>query len=350
MNQYAGATRADRGNAVIADLRSDTLTQPDAGMRQAMYSAELGDDVYGEDPQINRLEQTLADRLGKEAGLFLPTGTMSNLTALLAHCARGEEILVGRGYHIQKYEAAGASVLGGIALEPLELASDGLPDPDTVTAAVKEDDSHLAVTRLLSLENTHNGAAIPLERMASAVEVARAQGLNVHLDGARFFNAITELGCSAPDLAEMADTVSVCLSKGLGTPAGSVLTGPDDLIARARRWRKMLGGGMRQAGVLAAAGLFALDNNVTRLAQDHDRAAALAADLRDMNAGDVRQSTNMIFLTPRDGLNLALQAHMADAGITMSAGPAGPIRFVMHKDIDDTGFETARAAFNSFFS
>lgn len=350
MNQYAGAARADRGNAMVADLRSDTVTQPDAGMRQAMSDAELGDDVYGDDPTVNRLEQTLSERLEKEAGLFLPSGTMSNLTALLSHCARGEEILVGRGYHVQKYEAAGASVLGGIALDALNVAQDGAIDANCIHAAVKEDDSHFAVTRLVSLENTHNGMAIALPRMIAAADAARENGLSVHLDGARFFNAITALGCDAPALAGVADTVSLCLSKGLGTPIGSVLVGPADLIHRARRWRKMLGGGMRQAGILAAAGLYALDTNVARLAEDHDRAALIADDLRALAAGDVTQSTNMIFLTPRAGLNLQLAAHMAEAGITISVAPTGPIRLVLHKGIDEAGFDAIRAALRSFFT
>ncbi len=218
---------------VICDLRSDTVTRPCAGMRAAMAGAEVGDDVMGEDPQVNRLEAGLAERMGKEAGLFLPTGTQSNLTGLMAHCGRGEEVIVGRPYHVFTFEAAGASVLASIALFPLEPRATGALDPDDIVAAVKADDPHFTVSRLLSLENTHDGKAIPLADIAASAQAARDAGLSVHLDGARIFNAVTELGCEPDELAGLADTVSVCLSKGLGAPAGSVLVGPADLIALA---------------------------------------------------------------------------------------------------------------------
>ncbi|WP_052269497.1 low-specificity L-threonine aldolase [Leisingera sp. ANG-M6] len=334
MSQYTGLAGAG-GDAPLCDLRSDTVTRPDAGMLRAMAAAELGDDVFGEDPSVNRLEAALAERLGKAAGLFLPTGTMSNFTAMLAHCQRGEEVICGRGYHVNAYEAAGASVLGGIALCPLPVRADGALDPAEIRAAVKEDDPHLPISRLLSLENTHNGLAVPLADMAAAAEAGRAAGLSVHLDGARFFNAITALGCSETDLAGLADTVSVCLSKGLGTPAGSVLVGPADLIAKARRWRKMLGGGMRQAGVLAAAGLYALEHNAGRLAEDHARAADLAGVLRGLGAGDVSQATNMVFFTPGDGRNDDLRMHLAAEGLVIGGGSSGAIRMVLHKNVDD---------------
>lgn len=334
MSQYTGLAGAG-GDAPLCDLRSDTVTRPDAGMLRAMAAAELGDDVFGEDPSVNRLEAALAERLGKAAGLFLPTGTMSNFTAMLAHCQRGEEVICGRGYHVNAYEAAGASVLGGIALCPLPVRADGALDPAEIRAAVKEDDPHLPISRLLSLENTHNGLAVPLADMAAAAEAGRAAGLSVHLDGARFFNAVTALGCSETDLAGLADTVSVCLSKGLGTPAGSVLVGPADLIAKARRWRKMLGGGMRQAGVLAAAGLCALEHNAGRLAEDHARAAELAGVLRGLGAGDVSQATNMVFFTPGDGRNDDLRMHLAAEGLVIGGGSSGAIRMVLHKNVDD---------------
>lgn len=348
MSQYAGLAGAG-GSAVLCDLRSDTVTRPDAGMMQAMQAAELGDDVYGEDPSVNRLEATLAERLGKEAALFLPTGTMSNLAGLLAHCQRGEEIITGAGYHVHAYEAAGASVLGGIALCPVPVRADGSLDPGVVAGAVKADDSHLAISRLLSLENTHNGLAVPLADMAATAEAGRKAGLSVHLDGARFFNAVTALGCSETDLAGLADTVSVCLSKGLGTPAGSVLVGPSDVIARARRWRKMLGGGMRQAGVLAAAGLYALQHNAGRLAADHDRAAELAGVLRGLGAGEVAQATNMVFFTPDDGRNDVLRAHLAAEGVVIGGGSAGAIRMVLHKDADDASLAQAVQALRRFY-
>ncbi len=348
MNQYAGMARAG-DNAALCDLRSDTVTRPDAGMLQAMSAAELGDDVYGEDRSVNRLEAVLAERLGKEAGLFVPTGTMSNFAAMLAHCQRGEEVICGSGYHVNAYEAAGASVLGGIALCPLPVRADGALDPAEIRAAVKEDDPHFPVSRLVSLENTHNGLAVPLADMAAAVQAGRAAGLSVHLDGARFFNAITALGCVETDLAGLTDTVSVCLSKGLGTPAGSVLVGPADLIARARRWRKMLGGGMRQAGVLAAAGLYALEHNAERLAEDHARAVDLAGVLRGLGAGDVSQATNMVFFTPADGRNDDLRAHLAAEGVVIGGGSSGAIRLVLHKDTGDDALSRAVQGLQRFY-
>ncbi|UWQ84115.1 low-specificity L-threonine aldolase [Leisingera caerulea] len=348
MSQYTGLAGMG-ADAPLCDLRSDTVTRPDAGMLQAMAAAALGDDVFGEDPSVNRLEAVLAERLGKDAGLFLPTGTMSNFTALLAHCQRGEEVICGRGYHVYAYEAAGASVLGGIALCPVPVRADGALDPAEIRVAVKEDDPHLPISRLLSLENTHNGLAVPLADMAAAAGAGRAAGLSVHLDGARFFNAITALECSETDLAGLADTVSVCLSKGLGTPAGSVLAGPSDLIAKARRWRKMLGGGMRQAGVLAAAGLYALEHNVARLAEDHARGAEMAGVLRSLGAGEVVQATNMVFFTPADGRNGGLRAHLAADGVVIGGGSSGAIRMVLHRDVDDAALARAVQGLKSFY-
>ncbi|MFY0621483.1 MAG: low-specificity L-threonine aldolase [Pelagimonas sp.] len=350
MNQYAGSARADRGNAVVCDLRSDTVTQPCAAMRKTMADAEVGDDVYGEDPVVNRLQATLAERLGKEAGLFVPSGTMSNFLGMLAHCQRGEEILIGEGYHVNAYEAQGASVLGGIALCTLPVAEDGALEADVVAGAVKDDDSHLAITKLLSLENTHNGMAVSLERTAAAVNAGREHGLSTHLDGARFFNAITSLNCAETDLSGMFDTVSICLSKGLGAPVGSVLIGPKDLINRARRWRKMVGGGMRQAGVLAAAGLYALDNNVAGLAEDRARAAQLAQELAALGAGTVTQSTNMVFFTPDGMQNDDLRAHLTGQGVVIGGGAQGAIRLVLHKDVDDEALRKTVDGFQSFFA
>lgn len=348
MNQYQQQARAGR-NTMAIDLRSDTVTKPDAGMRRAMADAEVGDDVYGDDPTVNWLERHLAERLGKDAGLFVPSGTMSNLAALLAHCGRGEEIIVGRNYHIADYEAAGASVLGGIAICTTPIEDDGCLNPHVIRDELKPDDSHKPISRLVALENTHNGMAVPVQRMKDAADAARDLGLSVHLDGARFFNAISALGCSATDLADVADSVSVCLSKGLGTPAGSVLVGPSDIIHRARRYRKMLGGGMRQAGVLAAAGLYALDHNTDRLAEDHARATHLAQTLTDLNAGVVDQQTNMVFFTPHDGQNDPLRTHMDQNGINLGGGSTGPIRLVLHKDVDDDALKTVTGAFQMFF-
>lgn len=341
MSQYT-ATAAPTG-PIVADLRSDTVTQPCDAMRAAMASAEVGDDVYGDDPCVNRLETSLAERLGKEAGLFVPSGTQSNLLAMLAHCGRGEEVIAGESYHVIRYEAAGASVLGGVALHALPVADDGAVEAADVTAAIKEDDSHHPISRLLSLENTNYGRAIPLPRIQAAVDAGRTGGLNLHLDGARFFNAITALNCSETDLADPFDTVSVCLSKGLGAPVGSVLLGPVDLLAKARRMRKMLGGGMRQAGVLAAAGLYALEHNVAHLGEDHARAETLAAHLTTLDIGTVSHATNMVFLTPGAGVDLSpLAAH----GIRISA-PEPSLRMVMHRSLDDRGFAAIIAAFSA---
>lgn len=345
MNHYASVQNAPSAR-VICDLRSDTVTAPDAAMRAVMADAEVGDDVYGEDATVNRLEAALAERLGKEAGLFLTSGTQSNLVGMLAHCARGEEILTGRPYHIYRYEAAGASVLGGIAFDPLEVAADGGLEPEAIQDAIKDDDSHHAITRLLGLENTHNGKPVSLARCQAAADVARGAGLSVHLDGARFFNAVEGLGCAETDLSGIFDTVSICLSKGLGAPVGSVLVGPRDLIDRARRWRKMLGGGTRQAGVLAAAGLHALENNVSRLSEDRARAERLGQTLSAY--GDVEQATNMVFFAPEGGITPALQAHMAEHGVKLS-GATGTTRLVMHKDVTDEGLVAAIAGFETYF-
>ncbi|MEO0403023.1 MAG: low-specificity L-threonine aldolase [Pseudomonadota bacterium] len=346
MNQYATIQDVPDG-PVIADLRSDTVTQPDPGMRAAMAEAEVGDDVFGDDPTVTRLEFTLAERLGKEAGLFLSSGTQSNFVGMLAHCARGEEIITGRGYHIHKYEAMGASVLGGIAFDPLTLAADGALDADAVQNAIKPDDAHMPMTRLLGLENTHNGKAIAITRLQDAVDAAQASGLATHLDGARYFNAVAALNCGDSAMADLFDSVSICLSKGLGAPVGSVLVGPRDLIDRARRWRKMLGGGTRQAGVLAAAGLYALEHNVTRLAEDHARATTLADGLRAF--GDVDHATNMIFFTPPGGITADITRQMGEHGIKMT-GATGTMRLVVHKDVTDAGIAATLNGFEAALS
>ncbi|MEO0729127.1 MAG: low-specificity L-threonine aldolase [Pseudomonadota bacterium] len=309
-----------------------------------MAAADVGDDVYGDDPTVNRLEATLAEMLGKDAAVFMPTGTQSNLAAVLAHCGRGEEVLVGDNYHIMCHEAAGASVLGGIALQPLATTPSGRVTPDTVTHAIKPDDAHCPMTRLLALENTVGGKAVPLAEMRAASDAAKAHGLAVHLDGARFFNAVTALSCAPHALAEIADTISVCLSKGLGCPVGSVLVGPGDIIRRARRNRKLLGGGLRQAGVLAAAGLFALENTVSRLTDDHERASALANALGAMGGGEVTHHTNMVFFTPARCDHHKLHDTLARFGI--KAGAQSPtMRLVVHRDIDDIALNAAIAAF-----
>jgi threonine aldolase len=336
----------------ICDLRSDTVTRPDEGMRAAMANAAVGDDVYGDDPSVIQLETHAARLLGKEAAAFFPSGTQSNLAAMLSHCQRGEEVITGTGYHVLASEAAGASVLGGIALHAIATEPDGALAPERIVAAIKPDDPHHPISRLLCLENTHKGLTVPLTRMQAASSTAREAGLSVHLDGARLFNAITELNIRPDELAGTADTVSVCLSKGLGAPAGTLLLGSAETLSRARRWRKMLGGGMRQAGVLAAAGLYALQNNVARLADDHRRAAQLASYLRDIGAGDpahpARAATGMVFLTARAEEHRALRAALAEQGVLLG-GQTPLIRIVLHKDIDDAKLERACQAFSDFY-
>lgn len=334
------------------DLRSDTVTRPTEAMRAAMAAAEVGDDVYGDDPTVARLEAVAAEFLGKEAGLFCPSGTQSNLLALLTWCARGEEILVGAPYHTYGYEARGASVLGGVALTPLPVAADAGLDPSAITAAVQPDDSHFPVTRLVSLENTVGGRVVPLARIAAAAAAAREAGLAVHLDGARLMNAAVALGVSPADAAAEADSVSICLSKGLGAPVGSVLVGPAAVIDRARRLRKMVGGGMRQVGVIAAAGLYALERQVERLAEDHARAAQLAQRLAriDRLSVDPRETqTNMVFVEPRPEDHAGLLAALAAAGIRVNASKPR-LRLVMHLDVGDEGVARTVAAIERFYA
>ncbi|MDA7965797.1 low-specificity L-threonine aldolase [Ruegeria sp.] len=342
-----GYVAADAGTNCICDLRSDTLTQPSAGMREAMMSAPLGDDVYGEDPTVARLEQELAARLGKDAAVFFPTGTQSNLAAVMAHCGRGDEMIVGDRYHLYCDEAAGVSVLAGVSMNPVPVAEDGGLDADHIAAAIKVDDPHYARSRLLSLENSVGGRVVPLNRIEAGAKVARDAGLAVHLDGARLFNAITALGCDAATFAAPFDTISVCLSKGLGTPAGSVLVGPANLMGQIRRNRKILGGAMRQSGVLAAAGLYALEHHVPQLAEDHARAARLADALRKTGIGTVSTQTNMVFLTPPAEDHARLTSHMAQAGIKIG-GQSPAIRMVLHRDVDDSALDAAIRAFQSF--
>lgn len=347
MNLYSQVETDLDPMQIVCDLRSDTVTKPCAGMRKAMAEAEVGDDVYGEDPTVNRLEITLAEMLGKEAGLLLSSGTQSNLCAIMAHCGRGEEVIVGDQYHVYIDEAAGASVLAGVALFPVALAQDHSISPATVDGAVKEDDPHCPVSHLLSLENTVHGRSISLETIRASAEAGRKHGLSVHLDGARFFNAITDLQCKPKDLASAADTVSVCLSKGLGAPLGTVLVGPAKLIAKARRHRKILGGGMRQAGIVAAAGIYALEHNIERLAEDHQRAETLAGVLNDLDIGSVVHDTNMVFLTPNFADHTALHASLGKQGIKIG-GQNPTIRMVLHKDVSDAALQTAIEAFTAF--
>uniref|UniRef100_A4XWE3 L-threonine aldolase n=1 Tax=Ectopseudomonas mendocina (strain ymp) TaxID=399739 RepID=A4XWE3_ECTM1 len=331
----------------LIDLRSDTVTQPTAAMREAMMAAELGDDVYGEDPSVNRLEAWLADQLGFAAGLFVPTGTMSNLLGLMAHCERGDEYIVGQQAHTYKYEGGGAAVLGSIQPQPIDGEADGSLDLAKVEAAIKQDDFHFARTRLLALENTMQGKVLPLDYLAAARELTLRRGLGLHLDGARLYNAAVKLGVPAREITRHFDSVSVCLSKGLGAPVGSVLCGSAALIGKARRLRKMVGGGMRQAGVLAAAGLYALQHQVERLAEDHANAARLGEGLAALGYSVEPVQTNMVYvqLGERAG---QIKAFMADRGIAVSAAPR--LRLVTHLDVSAEQIEQVIEAFAVFRS
>ena len=335
----------------VIDLRSDTVTQPTAAMRDAMSAAPVGDDVYGEDPSVRALEQRLVAELGFERGLFLPSGTQANLAALLAHCQRGDEYLVGMEAHTYKYEGGGAAVLGSIQPQPILNATDGTLPLEVLERSVKPDDPHFARTRLLALENTWHGRVLPQDYVIRAAEWARGRGLAVHLDGARFFNAVVASGSTPRELAAPFDSVSVCLSKGLGAPVGSVLVGSATLIAAATRWRKMLGGGMRQSGILAAAGLHALDHHIDRLAEDHARAERLAAGLRGIDSITVQgRFTNMVFIdVPGEHLR-ALDTHLREAGVRASIGYLPSVRLVTHLDVDDAAVDRAVEVFADFFS
>ena len=334
----------------VIDLRSDTVSRPSPGMRQAMAEADVGDDVYGDDPTVNALEEHAADLLGKEAGLFVASGAQSNLIALLSHCGRGDEYVGGVGYHISKYEAGGAAVLGGISPRHLVPDEHGGLKPDEVEAAIQPDDPHFAITRLICLENTFNGKVQDQANIERIAEIGHANNLSIHLDGARLMNAAIANGRPAKDLVAKIDTVSLCLSKGLGAPVGSVLCGPSAFINKARRNRKLVGGGMRQSGVLAACGLFALCNNVDRLAQDHDNAAYLAGRLVEIDGVEIDLAgveTNMIwYRLSRTGQG-SLSDFMARRGILM-ADPGGlrtEGRLVCHLDVERGDLDLVADAF-----
>ena len=318
----------------MIDLRSDTVTLPTPAMREAMAAAPLGDDVYGEDPSVNALETQAAELLGLEAAVFAPSGTQSNLLGMLAHCQRGDEYLVGQTAHTYKYEGGGAAVLGSIQPQPLDFEPDGTLDLERVRAAVKPDDFHFARTRLLCLENTQAGKVLPLDYLAEAERVARDLGLSLHLDGARLFNAAVALGVPPAAIARHFDTVSICVSKGLGAPVGSLLCGRAALVADARRWRKMLGGGMRQAGMLAAACAHALEHHVDRLAEDHLNARRLAEGLAQTPGVEVEPTavqTNMVYAGLPADRSAPLRKWLGERGIRIAAG--NPCRLVTHLDV-----------------
>ncbi|ABC27750.1 Threonine aldolase [Hahella chejuensis KCTC 2396] len=333
----------------MIDFRSDTVTRPSQPMRAAMAAAEVGDDVYGDDPTVNRLQDIAAEMLGYEAALFACSGTQTNLLALLTHCQRGDEYLVGQQAHTYKYEGGGAAVLGGIQPQPIEHDADGTIPLAKIEAAIKPDDFHFARTRLLSLENTIGGKVIPQDYIRNATELARRRGLATHLDGARLFNATVKQGINPKEVTQYFDSVSICLSKGLGAPVGSLLCGDKAFIDTARRWRKVCGGGMRQAGVLAAAGIIALQSGVERLQEDHDNAAYLAQRLAETNLFDIDMSlvqTNMAFASYRGEDINALAQYLKSHNILISPSPT--IRFVTHLDISRDDIDRLAQAVMAF--
>jgi threonine aldolase len=341
------------------DLRSDTVTRPTEGMRAAMAAAPLGDDVFGDDPSVNALQEKIAGLLGFEAALFVPTGTQGNLCGVLAHCQRGDEYIVGQLQHCYRWEGGGAAVFGSVQPQPLEHQPDGSLALDQIEAAIKPDDPHFARTRLLALENTLGGKVLPFAYLQQATALARAKGLGTHLDGARLFNAaVAQAAAAGSDarnearrIASLFDSVSVCFSKGLGAPVGSALCGTRALIARARRIRKMAGGAMRQSGLLAAAASHALDHQVERLGQDHALAQRLADGLAGIEGLQVEApQTNILFVDlvgPARERSAALLEHLRSQGV-LAAG-LYRLRFVTHLDVDAAGIDRAIAAVRGFF-
>ena len=333
----------------MIDLRSDTVTQPDTAMRAAMAAAPVGDAVYGEDPTVNLLEELAAKMLGKEAALFCTSGTQTNLLALMSHCRRGDEYIVGQSAHTYKYEGGGAAVLGSIQPQPLDFESDGSIDLIKAAQYIKPDDFHFARTTLFCLENTQGGKVLTMAYIESAEKFARANNLKFHLDGARIFNAAVKLNLPAEKIASYFDTVSVCLSKGLGAPVGSVLCGPPELIMEARKWRKMLGGGMRQAGIIAAAGIYALENNIERLSEDHENATLLMQELSDIDAIEITPDsgqTNMVFVKTK-GRGKGLSQFLKTKDILISSDDN--IRLVTHLNIKKEDIHRVVEGFEAFF-
>ena len=353
MIRVSESCRADNPMEVpvqLVDLRSDTVTRPTPNMRAAMSEAEVGDDVFGEDPTVNRLEDMAAERFGHESALLVSSGTQGNLLALLTHCGRGDEYICGQEAHNYRTEGGGAAVLGGIQPQPIEVEADGTLDLDQVAGAIKPDDFHYARTRLLSLENTISGKVLPLEYMRAARDLCDRHGLALHLDGARVCNAAVALGVEPAGIASIFDSVSICLSKGLGAPAGSLLVGSREFIAEARRWRKVVGGGMRQVGFIAAAGIHALDHHVERLETDHANARQLADGLARIDGIDVDHNavqTNMVFANVAPTRLEAFAAHCERHGVLVRL--RNPNRMVTHLDIDSAGIDRAIDVMSGFF-
>ena len=337
----------------IVDLRSDTVTQPTPAMREAMLHAPVGDDVFADDPTVNALQERIAALLGKEAALFVPSGTQSNLIAIMTHCGRGDEYIVGQMAHTYRWEGGGAAVLGSVQPQPLEHQPDGSIALAAIEATIKPDDAHFARSRLLTLENTIGGKALPMSYLTDAGALARRRGLATHLDGARLFNAAVASGddprAAAHDIASHFDSISVCFSKGLGAPVGSALVGSAEFIGRAHRWRKMLGGGMRQAGVVAAAALHALDHHIDRLADDHRLARRLAEGLSRIEGIRIEEppQTNIVFADVSGARAATLVEQLKSRGIRVIGslyGQAHRLRFVTHLDVDAAGVDRAISA------
>ena len=343
----------------LVDLRSDTVTQPTPGMREAMMRAPLGDDVFGDDPSVNALQDKIASMLGFEAALFVPTGTQSNLCAILAHCQRGDEYIVGQMQHCYRWEAGGGAVFGSVQPQPVAHQPDGTLALADIEANIKPDDPHFARTRLLALENTLGGQLIPMAYIEEAAALAQRKGLGRHLDGARLFNAAvaqaarnrSDARTEARRIAQCFDTVSVCFSKGLGAPVGSALCGSKELVARARRIRKMAGGAMRQSGLLAAAAAYALDHQVERLAEDHALAKRLADGLAGIGPLKIEAPhTNILFVDlvgPAREQSAQLLEHLKKQGVLATG--LYRLRFVTHLDVDAAGVDRAISAIRSFF-
>lgn len=315
-----------------------------------MAAADVGDDVYGEDPTVNQLEETAAELLGTQAALFVASGTQSNLLALLAHCERGDEYIVGQTAHTYKYEGGGGAVLGSIQPQPLDITTDGTLDLRQITNAVKPDNFHFARTKLLCLENTHNGLALPLVYYPKVQSLVKKNNLSLHLDGARLFNATVKQNIAAKEISGYFDSISICLSKGLGAPVGSLLCSTTEIINKARRWRKVLGGGMRQAGIIAAAGIFALENNIKRLAHDHANASLLAKGLAEIDKLGVSfpdAQTNMVFVELKDLPCQGLTEHLRKDNILIHNDRI--LRLVTHMDIDTADIRRVIQVFKSYF-
>jgi len=332
------------------DLRSDTVTKPTPAMRAAMAQAEVGDDVYGEDPTVNRLQTLAAEMLGTEAALFAASGTQSNLLGVMSHCERGDEYIVGQRAHTYRFEGGGAAVLGSVQPQPIDFQEDGTLDLNEVARNIKPNDFHFARTRLLCLENTQEGKVIPLDYLKRASALAKEHRLSLHLDGARVFNAAVKLNIPVREITHHFDTISFCLSKGLGAPVGSVLCGSQKVIDKARRWRKVLGGGMRQAGILAAAGIHALSHHVDRLAEDHNHARMLAeglAQIKDLGVDPSKAQTNMVFFTLEPSRFKTLQAYLKERGMLISGREK--VRLVTHLDVSAEDIRAVIEAFEEFF-